>query len=303
MSVELDRLWGKYLPKCKSRMLKLKNWQKRKIFLERMVFCTAFSVDKFPYLRRIYRMPDLALDKIKPAAANKIGPLLEELLREFRERIHSIHITGTAVTDDFNEKVSDVNSVVVLREMHLGFLKSLAPLGKKHGKRKVAAPLIMTPDYIRSSLDVFPIEFLNFKYIHVTVFGEDIFKDLIIDRMDLRHQCERDLKTKVLGLRQLYISSQGDKRLLSERFISSITGYIPLFRGIIALYGKVPPVRQSDVITMLAAETGISPHVFKKVLQAKHQQIKLTIDELNTIFEDYYAITERLGTIVDEIKE
>jgi hypothetical protein len=248
-------------------------------------------------------MPDLVLDKVKPAAAKKIVPLLEELLSEYREKMHSIHITGTAVTDDFNEKVSDVNSLVVLREMDLGFLKSLAPLGKKHGKNKVAAPLIMTPDYIQSSLDVFPIEFLNFKRIHLTVFGEDILQDLVIDRMDLRRQCERDLKTKVLALRQQYISSQGDKRLLSEGFIGSITGYIPLFRGIIALYGKVPPVRQNEVIAMLARETGVDTRVFAKVLQAKHQQVKLTIDELNAIFGDYYAVTERLGTIVDEIKE
>jgi hypothetical protein len=247
-------------------------------------------------------MPELVLDKVKPAAAKKIAPLLEKILSEHREKIHSIHITGTAVTDDFNEKLSDVNSVVVLKEMDLGFLKLLAPLGKRHGKHKVAAPLIMTPDYIKSSLDVFPIEFLNFKHIHITVFGEDIFRDLVIDRMDLRRQCERDLKTKLIWLRQRYISSQGDKKLLSEGFINSITGYIPLFRGIIALYGKVPPVSQSEVITMLATESNTDTHVFAKVLQAKHQQIKLSIDELNTIFEDYYAVTERLGTIVDEFK-
>jgi hypothetical protein len=247
-------------------------------------------------------MPELVLDKVKPAAAKKISPLLEKILSEHRDKIHSIHITGTAVTDDFNEKVSDVNSVVVLKEMDLGFLKLLAPLGKRHGKHKVAAPLIMTPDYVKSSLDVFPIEFLNFKHIHITVFGEDIFRDLAIDRMDLRRQCERDLKTKLIWLRQQYISSQGDKKLLSEGFINSITGYIPLFRGIIALYGKVPPVSQSEVIKVLATESNTDTHVFAKVLQAKHQQIKLSIDELNTIFEDYYAITERLGTIVDEFK-
>ncbi len=31
--------------------------------------------------------------------------------------------------------------------------------------------------------------------------------------------------------------------------------------------------------------------------------MKLSIEELNTIFEDYYAATEKLGKIVDEIKE
>jgi len=47
--------------------------------------------------------------------------------------------------------------------MELGFLESLAPKGKKYRKSGVASPLVMTPDYIQNSLDVFPIEFLNIR--------------------------------------------------------------------------------------------------------------------------------------------
>jgi hypothetical protein len=141
-------------------------------------------------------MPDLSLDKLKTAISKRIKPFLEEILTKFSDKIHSIHITGTAITNDFDEKVSDVNSVIVLNKMDLTFLELLAPLGKKYKKQKVAAPLIMTPDYIKTSLDVFPIEFINFRLIHSTVYGEDILKNLEINRMDLRHQCERDLKTR-----------------------------------------------------------------------------------------------------------
>lgn len=248
-------------------------------------------------------MPDITLDNVKPAAAKKIRPFLDEVLAGYQEKIHSIHITGTAITDDFDEKISDVNSVIILKDMDLKFLELLAPLGKKYGKHKVSAPLIMTPDYIQSSLDVFPVEFLNFKRIHATVFGEDIFEDLSVDRMDLRHQCERELKTKLIWLRQGYISSQGDKKLLTGGFVNSITGYIPLFRGIIALFRKVPPVRQSEVITVLARESGVNTDVFMKVLKEKHEKAKLSIDELNMMFENYYATTEDLVKIVDDIKE
>jgi hypothetical protein len=248
-------------------------------------------------------MPDLTLDRLKWTAAEKIRPFLEEVLAGYREKIHSIHITGTAITDDFDDKVSDVNSVIVLQVMDLKFLELLAPLGKKYGKQKVAAPLIMTPGYILSSLDVFPIEFLNFKSIHATVFGEDILEGIEIRRMDLRHQCERELKAKLIRLRQGYLSSQGDRKLLTESFARSITDYIPLFRGILLLLGQQPPIMQYEVIEALGRAAGVDTGVFVKVLQKKHEKIKLTIEELNTIFEDYYAATEKLGAIVDEINE
>lgn len=187
--------------------------------------------------------------------------------------------------------------------MDLTFLKILAPLGKKYGKDRVSAPLIMTPDYVNSSRDVFPVEFLNFKLVHSTVYGEDIFKDIEINRKDLRHQCERELKTKLIWLRQGYLSSMGDRKMLAERFAKSITGYVPLFRALIVLFGKEPPVKQEDVITALSKAVNVDTGVFAKVLREKRHKIKHSIDELNTIFEDYYAATEKLGKMVDEIKE
>lgn len=248
-------------------------------------------------------MPNLTLGKLKPVARKRIKPFLEEILTKYQEKIHSIHVTGTAITDDFDAKSSDVNSSFVLKEMDLKFLELIAPLGKKYGKNKVAAPLIMTPEYIKSSLDVFPIEFLNFKLIHATAFGDDIFENIEIDRMDLRHQCERELKVKLIGLRQGYISSLGNRKLLTDDFVTSISGYIPLFRGIIILLSKEPPVRQGEVITALAGASGINTEVFAKVLKEKREKIKLSIEELNTIFEDYYTATEKLGRIIDEIKD
>ncbi len=248
-------------------------------------------------------MPNINLVKLNPVAREKIKPFLEEILIKYMGKIHSIHVTGTCITDDFDIKRSDVNSIFVLKEMDLKFLELIAPLGKKYGKNKVAAPLIMTPEYIERSLDVFPIEFLNFKLIHATAFGDDIFKNIEINRMDLRHQCERELKTKLIWLRQSYISSLGNRKILTEAFVNSISGYIPLFRGIIVLLGKEPPVKQVEVITALAEASGISTDVFAKVLREKHEKIKLSIEELNTIFEDYYAAIEKLGKIVDDIKE
>jgi predicted nucleotidyltransferase len=246
-------------------------------------------------------MSAISLEKLKPAASTKVQPFLEEILSAYRERIHSIYITGSAITEDFHEDRSDVNSIIVLKKMDLKFLELLAPLGKKYAKRRVAAPLIMTPEYIESSLDVFPIEFLNFKLIHKTVFGEDVFDAIQVGRRDLRHQCERELKVKLIWLRQGYLASLGDRKLLTESFVNSITGYIPLFRGIIFLLGGEPPAGQADVISALAKTAHISTDVFARVLREKKERIKLSLVELNTIFEDYYNTTEKRGKRVDEI--
>lgn len=246
-------------------------------------------------------MPELSLSGLASTVADRIRPFLDDILNQYAAKIHSVYITGSAVTDDFDEKMSDVNSVFVLQEMDLQFLELIAPLGKKYRKQNVAAPLIMTPGYIRASLDVFPIEFLNFRLIHATVYGEDVFQHIECSGSDLRYQCERELKVKLIGLRQGYLSTMGDRNLLAEGLIKSITGYFPLFRGVIVLLGGTPPVRQRDVIQEMSRLTSINTDVFARVLRAKREQLTPSLDELKTIFEDYYAATEKLGSIVDEI--
>ncbi len=240
-------------------------------------------------------------DKLKDIVAERFNPFQEEILAQYRDKMHSITITGSSLTDDYDLKRSDINSVFVLHQMDVKFLELLAPLGKKYGKKGVSAPLIMTPDYILNSLDVFPIEFLNIKLLHQTVFGQDLFQDLEINLSDLRLQCERELKVRMIGLRQGYISSTGDKKLLGNMFADSFSGYIPLFRGIILVSGQEPPLGNDEVLKTLESISSVDISVFKQVLEQKRHKAKPTMDQLNTIFESYYTAIEKLGDMTDAI--
>jgi hypothetical protein len=247
-------------------------------------------------------MNSLKIEILNNIVAERIKPFFEEILTEYKENIHSLHIVGSSLTEDFDEKTSDINSVIVLKEMEFKFVELVAPLGKKYIKKRVAAPLIMTPEYIKRSLDVFPIEFLNFKLIHETVYGDDIFKDIEINKDDLRIQCEREIKIRLIGLRQSYISSMGDRQFLTDYIVGTISGYIPLFRGILYLLGRKPPVRRHDVIINLLDSTGIKTGIFEEILNIKKNKTKLSKEDIERIFEEYYKVTEELGNIIDELK-
>lgn len=240
---------------------------------------------------------------LNDTAVEMFKPFQDEVLNHHKDQMHSITITGSALTDDFDPVKSDVNSVFVLHAMDLEFLEFLAPLGKTYGKKRIASPLIMTPEYILNSLDAFPMEFLNIKLLHKTIFGEDLFQNLVIDRSDLRLQCERELKVRLIGLRQGYLSSSGDPKILTDMFIDTVSGYIPLFRCIILILGKEPPIKNDDVLTVLEAITGVNTRIFKTVLKHKKQKAKMMIKQLNAIFEEYYAAIEKLGDITDGLKD
>ena len=255
-------------------------------------------------------MKPLQFSGVNPTVIRRTTPFFEELLKDHHETVHSIHLVGSAVTEDFHEKHEDINSVIVLNEIHFGFMRFLGSLGSRYRKDAIAAPLIMTPVFIENSLDAFPIEFLDFKTIHKTVFGNDIFSGLTIDLPDLRLQCKREMKTRLIGMRQGYISSLGKKELLTELLSKSVTGCMPLFRGIITLLGKQPPVRRHEVVKTLENVTAehceksqvcVETEIFEKLLALKHKKIDPSEEDLHLIFKRYYGATEILDQLIDEL--
>ncbi len=249
-----------------------------------------------------FSMQNLVFNGIPAEATKRLQPFFEAVLGGRQERVHSLYVTGSAVTPDFSEKLSDVNSLIVLNDMHFDFFKFLAPLGKRFKSKGVSSPLVMTPSYIDESLDVFPMEFLELKLIHRTAYGTDILKDLVIDRGLLRLQCEREIKTRLMGLWQGYLSSLGETDVVASLISRSIRGCIPLFRSIIFLMGGEPPVRKIDVIGMLCEDTKADRDILIKALMLKEKRTKAR-DEITSLFECYYGNLETVSGIVNALQQ
>jgi predicted nucleotidyltransferase len=240
---------------------------------------------------------------LKPDISARYQLFLNDVLAYNPDKIHSVYIVGSALTEDYDPKFSDINSVIVLHAMNLDFLDLLAPLGKKYGKKQIAAPLIMTPKYIQESIDVFPIEFLNIKLLHYTVFGSDIFRDLEIPASFLRRQCERELKAKLIGLRQGYISAAGEQKILAQGLVESYAGYMPLFKAVIVLLGRQAPQINREILSVMEEASGIKTEPFRKVLNYKHRKTNPSFDELRLVFKEYYRIIEQLGDKINALED
>ena len=247
-------------------------------------------------------MQILNTGELSPVVAERSAPFFNDILLRYPGEVHSLYIVGSAVTPDFREKGSVIHSVIIFHKIDFGFIQFIASLGRKYGKKGIAAPLIMTPEYIRDSVNVFPIEFHDFQLIHKTVAGEDIFKDMVINKAFLKLQCEREIKVRLIGLRQSYLTSLGDKRSLAEILSHSVVGCMPLIRGVLFLFDKEPPVKRHDAIRMFQELASIDAGVFERLLQLRAGLIKPSKEELHHIFEHYHTVLENVEAFIDAIR-
>ncbi len=249
-------------------------------------------------------MGDANIQEINPRACGIVSAFAEEILSSLKDQVISISATGSCITGDYVHGLSDINTVLVLRDMDPSFLDCLSLLGKRYGKKRLRAPLIMTPEYIERSLDVFPIELLDIKLIHKTVHGPDLFSDLSINKSLLRLQCERDLKAKLIQLHQGYISCMGTGKGLRALLLGALPTFFPLFRAMLSMVqiSRAPAIRKDDVLADMGSSFGVSTDIFRDI-RALGMKKGFFVDAGMTkdLFNRLYRITHDLSLSMDRL--
>ncbi len=243
--------------------------------------------------------PILDMHLLDPAVIDTASPFFEPVIDAAGDLLRSIAVVGSAVTPDYRPGVSDVNSVFVLDRIDVDFLDDLANLGKSAGKKGIAIPLLMTPLYIKRSLDVFPLEFLEFRYAHVTVFGDDYLADLAIGKDHVRLAAERELKSLAINLRRGYLSCLGRQRHLAALLVSSLNSVVPVLRGILFLKDAPPLPTKAEIIARAAAVLSFDAAPFEKILSLRDVKPRYDWQYLQETYKGLYDVVQILIEQVD----
>lgn len=244
-------------------------------------------------------LPDIPLQ-----AKGNVRSFLQDVLSSLPEEVLSVALTGSCVTGDYLPGRSDINSVVVLSGITPAILDTLASLGGRHGKKGISAPLVMTPEYIERSLDVFPVEFLDIKLIHITIYGREFFSDLAINKSLLRLQCERDLKSKLIHLQQGYISSSGKRRPLSLLLRDAYPGFFPLLRAMLSIVriSNPPPLPKEEVLSHIESTFGISLDPLRRIRDSAAKRYPgAGRQSMQKLFAEVYKVTYDLSLVMDQL--
>jgi hypothetical protein len=112
-------------------------------------------------------------------------------------------------------------------------------------------------------------------------------------------QCERDIKGKLLLLREGFLESRGKGRNLQPLIADSLGALIAIFNGLLHLKGKELPHHHRDVIEAFCEAFEMDTTLFAKLLDVKEKKVKLSDRELTSLFKDYLGEAQKLWKVVD----
>jgi hypothetical protein len=173
---------------------------------------------------------------------------------------------------------------------------------KKWEKRRVAIPLMMTQSNIRSSIDAYPIEILNMSLHHIVVFGEDVLEGLTLRRECLRLQLERELRGKLLLLRQGFLSTGGKEKPIRNLIRVSLTAFLSAFNGLLYVKGIEIPRERPALVAAVEEAFAIDKDLFHQCLEIRKGRDDFSKKEISAIFQGYVKEIAKLCDEVDDIK-
>jgi len=241
------------------------------------------------------------LERLPDEVKKRVGPYLQNLFAVHNENIVSVFVYGSATGKDFVPKRSDINLLIVFRQLQFGDLKKSLKIVSKGIEKKITAPLFLTRRHIETSADVFPIEFMELKENHILLYGEDIWGELEIDKRNIRLQCEEQIKGKLIRLRQAYLEVGLKKKGLEALIKESLYALLPIFRNMLRLKGKTPPVGKKDILIGLCAEFDLDADIFLAILKDKKDDEKIGSQEIEPAFERYLGEIHKLALAVDKL--
>jgi predicted nucleotidyltransferase len=219
---------------------------------------------------------------------------LAQVQKLFGDALEAVILYGSAAGGEYLPGKSNINLLILLAKQDTELLKQYAALHKRWQKEQIVVPLFLTQAELKSSLELFPLEYLEIQDQHVLLAGRDPFPEFRIDLKNLRTQCEQELRGNLLRLRQRFVEGGAGTEAITILLPLSLTALMPCLRGL--LRAKERPVERSadGVLRAVEKEFGIDTAAFQDVLNLKRGIISPGPAEAPRLFERYATMLQTL---------
>jgi len=246
-------------------------------------------------------MESLKLEHVRQDVRKIIEPYLKKLLDIHQENVISIVLYGSATGKFYVAKQSDINLMVVFKDLEFKELSSSLKLVNQGIPKKISAPLFLSLTHIETSKDVFPIEFLEIKENNILLYGRDLFSDMEIAETHIRLFCEREIKGKLIRLREAYLEVGLRKKGIEALMKESMYSLMPTFRALLRIKGQTPHVDKENILKDIAEAYVLDRDVFIAILRDKMDDEKIQGQDVEIFFEKYINEIKKLAVAVDKL--
>jgi hypothetical protein len=237
---------------------------------------------------------------------SKLDEFVQKLKAAAADNLKAVILYGSAATEEFHSKHSDLNILCLVDQADAAHLEALHGPVEWWIRRSQRPPLVFTLDELRRSADIFTIELLDMKSRHRILYGENLLAEISVPLRYHSIQVERELRTDWLRLRQAILAAPKKPKVYLELMVSSFSAFTALFRHALIALGEAPAETKREAIDRIAQFAGADPAGFQTILGVREGKVKerdIGIEKtLNQYFAFVEAVTEKFDRQLDAKK-
>ena len=248
-------------------------------------------------------MSDTSERLIEPAAeiVDRARKWLQPVRAALGPDFVAAYLTGSVLTEGFDPRHSQINVLVVARDLPGPRLDAVARALPAQRRQPLIEPLFLTRRQIERSLDSFPIEWIEIQERRLRIEGDDVFGGIEVPRTYLRLQCEHELRAKHIRLRQTYLLHHTDAAVLARALRACASGFATLLRTLLRLRGEAPPADAARVIQRVADLYGVDAQGLLAAHLFRYASRRHKADEVLALYRGFLAEMERLIGALEEL--
>ena len=239
------------------------------------------------------------MDKIVQSSLNNF---VDDLRSTHGDNLASVVLYGSAAAGDYVQMRSDYNLLIALNRITPEDLRQAQAPIRNWQRLGHPLPVYFTVAELNGAADVFPIEFHQMEKARIVLYGLDPFASLQFSDVNLRHQTEYELRSKLIQLRRLYIQASVSVEKLAALMSDSLASFAALFRPVLMLHGQEPPIAKPDCVRATVKLLELDNEPFEQIFALRSSgEILLTEVEANDLFAAYLEQIERVIEAVDSL--
>jgi len=239
---------------------------------------------------------------IKTIVQEALNGLISDLRTTHGDNLASVILYGSAAAGDFIELQSDYNLLISLKRITPEDLRQAQAPMREWQRLGHPLPVYFTVEELSDAADVFPIEFHQMANARIVLYGDDPFEFVKLSDLNLRHQTEYELRSKLIQLRRLYIPASTSIQKLCDLMSDSLASFAAIFRAVLLLHGRTAPVAKPDCVRATVSQLGLDLRPFEKIFELRTSgALPPSEEEANDLFAAYLHQIEQVIEAIDEM--
>jgi hypothetical protein len=223
---------------------------------------------------------------------HKLDELVQRLKAAAADNLKAVILYGSAATEEFHSKHSDLNILCLVGMADAAHLEALHGPVEWWIRRGQRPPLVFTLEELRRSADIFTIELLDMKSRHRILYGENVLAEISVPLHYHAIQVERELRTNWLRLRQAILAAPKKQKVYLELMVSSFSTFAALFRHALIALGIAPAETKREAIDRIAQFSGADPAGFQTILGLREGKLSGRDIDIEKTLNQYFAFVE-----------